>query len=77
MIIQLVNDLMGTFQTAIRLSLDVDNYMNSLNRCIEYTDLPQEDIYKEDFREDDIEYEMSRRRALNLPRRSWIREGKI
>lgn len=41
MIIQLVNDLMGTFQTAIRLSLDLDNYMNSVNRCLEYTSLPK------------------------------------
>ena len=50
MIIQLVNDLMGTFQTAIRLSLDLDNYMNSINRCIEYTELTQEDLYNEDFK---------------------------
>ncbi len=47
LLIQLVNDLMGTFQTAIRLSLDIDNYMNSVNRCLEYTALPMEDLYKD------------------------------
>lgn len=43
MVIQIVNDLMGTFQTALRMSVDLENSMTSLNRCLDYTDLPAEE----------------------------------
>lgn len=43
MIIQMVNDLMGTFQTALRMSVDLENSMTSVNRCLDYTNLPLEE----------------------------------
>ncbi len=42
MVIQLVYDLMGTFQTALRMSVDLENAMTSVNRCLDYTNLPGE-----------------------------------
>ncbi len=37
MAIQMANDLMGTFQTSIRLSSDLQSYMANINRCLQYT----------------------------------------
>ena len=37
--IQLVNTLIGIFQFVIRISSDLENYMNAISRCLEYTRL--------------------------------------
>lgn len=73
LVLQLVNDLMGTFQTAVRLSLDIDNYMNSINRCLAYTDIPVEDLLKDDLKDDDFEYDNARRRAMSLPMLTFVK----
>lgn len=40
--IQLVNSLIGIFQFVIRISADIENYMNAISRCLEYARLPTE-----------------------------------
>lgn len=39
---QLVNDLLGNFQFAVRISSDLESYMTSINRCLDYTHIHQE-----------------------------------
>ena len=40
--IQLVNGILVTFSFAIRMSSDIENYMNAISRCLEYERLPSE-----------------------------------
>ena len=40
--IQLVNSLVGVFQFVVRISADIENYMNAISRCLEYSRLPTE-----------------------------------
>ena len=39
---QLVIDLLGSFQFAVRISSDLESYMTSINRCLDYTHIDQE-----------------------------------
>ena len=40
--IQLVNSLVGVFQFVVRISADIENYMNAISRGLEYSRLPIE-----------------------------------
>lgn len=40
--IQLVSDMLGTFQFAVRLSADLESYMTSISRCLAYSRLEEE-----------------------------------
>ena len=42
--IQLVNDMIGTFQFAVRLSADLESYMTSISRCLAYARLEPEGL---------------------------------
>ena len=37
--LQIINDLLGNLQFGTRLSSDIENYMVSINRCLEYSKL--------------------------------------
>ena len=40
--IQLVIGILNTFQFSVRLSSDLENYMNAISRCLDYSRLPLE-----------------------------------
>ena len=48
--IQLANSLVGIFQFVIRISSDLENYMNAISRCLEYSRLPTEAILSQENR---------------------------
>ncbi len=42
-LIQMLADIVTKFQYGTRLSSELENYMTSVNRCLEYTRLPSEE----------------------------------
>ena len=40
--IQLINSVVGIIQFVVRISADIENYLNAISRCLEYSRLPTE-----------------------------------